>query len=313
MVEQVLHHASPPIIQLVDWFPKINMFGFINIHKPVGPTSHDIVNQVRLPIRKLAKVGHAGTLDPFASGVLVVCVGPAVRLAEYVQRQPKRYTAQITLGATSDTDDITGQVLPSAKFEVRSAKEEVEDVLKRFVGVIQQIPPAHSAVHVAGRRAYQLAREGETLHLPPRPVTIHDIQLLRYDWPVVEIDVHCGSGTYIRSIARDVGEALGVGGYCSALVRTAVGPFTLDNAVPLEDVNLTRDLLPATMALDIPLVYLDDEQAGRIRYGKTVTPSAGAEMLQAEEVALLDPSGHLLALAKPDEMRYQPTKVFDAI
>jgi tRNA pseudouridine55 synthase len=312
----------------------MSMFGFLNIQKPVGPTSHDIVARVRGLFPRKTKVGHAGTLDPFASGVLVVCVGPATRLASYIQRQPKRYTAQITLGATSSTDDVTGEVR-SAEFAVRSEEEDVRNVLARFVGEIQQVPPAHSAVHVNGRRAYQLVREGQTVKLAPRRVRIHDIQLLRYDWPVVEIDVQCGSGTYIRSLARDVGEALGVGGYCSALARTTVGPFTLETSVTPEDVDLSRDLLPPTTGLDLPTVQLDEEQVTRIRHGKAVIlpPSSffnNAERQAeigiglpfgvvgtihsnpqtADDVALLDSSGNLLGIAKPQDQHLQPVKVF---
>lgn len=293
------------------------MFGFLNINKPAGPTSHDIVNRVRLRLGRKAKVGHAGTLDPFASGVLVVCVGPAVRLAEYVQRQPKRYTAQITLGATSDTDDVMGEVRSiedpiGTECKVRSSEENVRNILPRFIGTIQQVPPAHSAVHVNGQRAYKLAREGEILTLSPRPVTIHSLELLHYDWPTAEIDVRCGSGTYIRALARDVGGTLGVGGYCSALTRTAVGPFTLETAVKLEDMNPSRDLLPPTTGLDLPAVRLAEDQAARVRYGKTVTPPADTPLPRAEEVALLDEAGNLLALARPDNQHYQPTKVFFA-
>lgn len=289
------------------------MFGFLNINKPAGPTSHDVVAKVRRLLPRKTKVGHAGTLDPFASGVLVICVGPATRLAEYVQRQPKRYTAQITLGATSSTDDSEGEVR-RLEFAVRSEEKEMETVLMKFKGEIQQVPPAHSAVHVDGQRAYKLAREGETVELPPRPVTIHDIQLLRYDWPLIEIDVRCGSGTYIRALARDIGRALGVGGYCSALTRTAVGEFALEQAVSLHDLDLSRDLLPPTTSLDLPTVQLEEDQIARIRHGKKtmLSPSSisnGAAPHTTVEVALLDKAGNLLALARLEEQHLQPTKV----
>jgi tRNA pseudouridine55 synthase len=227
------------------------MAGFINVDKPAGMTSHDVVDVVRRRLPRRTKVGHAGTLDPFATGVLVLGIErAATRRLALVQKQPKRYHAEVTLGATSTTDDPEGEIEHVAGARPPSA-EEVRQALAPFVGEIEQAPPAHSAVHVGGRRAYELARKGGALELPPRQVTVHDIQLVEYAWPTLTLDICCGTGTYIRALARDLGETLGVGGYCSALRRTAVGPFTTDAAVPLDEVDLARDVIRVEEALEL--------------------------------------------------------------
>ncbi|HOF19452.1 MAG TPA: tRNA pseudouridine(55) synthase TruB, partial [Phycisphaerae bacterium] len=164
------------------------MFGFFNLRKPAGPTSHDMVSAVRRLLPRGTRVGHAGTLDPFADGVLVICVGPAARLAEFVQAAPKRYRAVVTLGATSTTDDPEGEILPREPAPPPSP-QDVRQAVARFVGEIPQTPPAHSAVLVNGHRAYKLARAGRELNLRPRVVAIHAIDVIRYDWPRLTLDV----------------------------------------------------------------------------------------------------------------------------
>jgi len=303
------------------------MFGFFAIDKPAGPTSHDIVASVRRRVGRGVKIGHAGTLDPFARGVLVVCAGQATRLADYVQAQPKRYRAVVRLGATSTTDDPDGRVTPtpasiglpmeaaqgSAAAPLggpRPAEADVRRVVAGFVGQIDQVPCAHSAVHVDGQRAYKLARAGQDVLLPSRPVVIHAIDVLRWDWPILELDIRCGSGTYIRALARDIGSALQVGGYCQALTRTAVGVFELTRAVAPDALDPARDLLPPTLALgDMPCVVMDESRRTRLRNGNLIDlpePAVG------DEIALLDSQGHLLALAQPHAggRKLQPTKVF---
>jgi len=283
------------------------MFGFLNVRKPPGPTSHDIVAHVRRLVGREVKVGHAGTLDPFAEGVLVICVGPATRLASYVQAAPKRYLAEITLGATSTTDDREGELThtPDAAPPV---EPDVQNVLTSFVGPIQQVPPAHSAVHVNGRRAYKLARAGEDVQLAPRPVTIHGIVLVCYEYPLLTIDVRCGSGTYIRSLARDVGTALGAGGYCSKLTRTEVGPFHLDTAKSPDALNPQGDLLPPLVALDsLEKLTVDDEGTAKLLLGQAVripddTPCG--------EVAAVAPDGRLIAIVSAEPGALRPKKVF---
>ncbi|MBI5725617.1 MAG: tRNA pseudouridine(55) synthase TruB [Planctomycetes bacterium] len=251
------------------------MIGLINLCKPPGPTSHDMVAGVRKLLPGGTKVGHAGTLDPFASGVLMICVGPAVRLAEYIQQMPKRYQAGITLGAVSPTDDPESPPVanPSA---VAPTPDAINRALAGLIGEINQVPPAHSAIQIAGRRAYSMARKGRTVELQPRPVHIHSIELLEYDYPRLRIDVRCGSGTYIRALARDIGSSLGVGGFCSALARTAIGPFNLAQAVRPEELDIQKNLLSPLLALqDLPKMKIDPDSAGRLVLGNAVRFAGG--------------------------------------
>lgn len=286
------------------------MFGVLNIHKPAGITSHDAVATVR---KRLAgetarrrkrrrrsghsiKVGHAGTLDPFANGVLVMCVGPATRLIDYIRKRPKRYVAGITLGATSTTDDPEGEITPIAG-AAAPAEDRIRACLDEFLGPIDQVPPAYSAIHVDGQRAYKLARSGKEPHLSPRKVHVHRISLLRYEYPLLEIEVACGGGTYIRALARDIGERLATGGYCSALTRTTVGQFTIEDAVAPDDLDPDRHLLPATTAVDaMPKVTVEGPSADMLANGRAVRLDTPLES-KAPEVAVLDPDGQLLAIA----------------
>ena len=290
------------------------MFGLLNINKPAGPTSFDVVAKVRRLVGgRKKKVGHAGTLDPFADGVLVVCLGPATRLADYVQQQTKGYRAGITLGAISDTHDIQGEIteLPNAPTPQAA---EIQSVLKTFVGTIDQIPPAHSAIHVNGQRAYNLARAGVEFDLPPRKVNIYDIAMTAYDYPNLTIEVSCGAGTYIRSLARDIGEKLGTGAYCSSLTRTAIGKFTLDNAIDIDTVDPAGDIIDPITALDaLTKIPLSPENKNLIAMGKTIELSDKVES-PTPEIAVTDETGRLIALAillaTPDGQFLKPKKVF---
>ena len=293
-------------------------FGFYNINKPVGPTSHDVVAQVRRLLGRKVKVGHAGTLDPFASGVLVVCVGPATRLADYVRVAPKRYRAAITLGGTSTTDDIEGDIAATPDV-VPPSPDMVKVALEPFVGRIMQAPPAYSAVHAGGERAYKRARRGETVELPPREVIVHELALVQYDYPRLGLDIRCGTGTYIRALARDIGAALGAGGYCSELVRTAVGEFTIGNAVDAAAIDLDADLRSPLLAVaDLPRFEVPPEIAPDLLHGKRLPMNRLRCVTEAEmpgsagEAALVDCQGQLLALGNwlPDVECVQPRKVF---
>lgn len=290
------------------------MFGFFNINKPLGPTSHDVVAQVRRRVTGGTKVGHAGTLDPFAGGVLVVCVGPATRLADYVQAGPKSYLAEVTLGATSTTDDTEGEITESPA--AAPSADAVRNATQRLTGSIQQVPPSHSAVHLGGRRAYKLAREGRRVSLPARQVTIHAIDVVEYEYPRLVLDVACGSGTYIRAIARDIGAELGVGGYCSKLTRTAVGPFQLPAAVDPDDLDPQRNLLSPLLALgDLQKVTVCETDTRDITMGRAIELPQ-AQGLQSvgfhRQIALVNERDELLALARLNEhgCTIQPTKVF---
>ena len=248
------------------------MIGFLNVDKPAGITSRDVVNRVQRLVRP-DKAGHAGTLDPLATGVLVVAIGSATRLVEYVQRLPKIYQGTFLFGRMSDTEDVEGAVIELTDAPIPGLAE-IEAALPTFVGTIEQRPPAYSAVKVAGKRAYKMARRGETVELAARPVEIHSLKLVRYEYPELELLVHCGSGTYIRSLGRDLAESLGTAAVMSQLRRLAIGPFQIEDAVDLNDLSpdLIKDrLLPLTMALGgIPRVVVSPEEVVRLAKGQKI-------------------------------------------
>ncbi|MCY2930008.1 MAG: tRNA pseudouridine(55) synthase TruB [Planctomycetota bacterium] len=290
------------------------MFGFLNVNKPVGPTSHDVIARLRWRLGKVVKIGHAGTLDPKASGVLVVCLGPATRLSDYVQGLPKRYLTTVALGAVSTTDDREGEITQTPA-PVPPTDEALRAVLGRFVGEIQQVPPAHSAVHLpTGGRAYKAARAGRETNLAARAVVVHAIELVAYAWPLVTLDVACGSGTYIRSLARDIGEALGVGGYCSDITRTQVGPFALADALAPEALDPAVHLLAPQLAVpEYPRLVISEADRFEINHGRAIpSPASAPPRAEPFDVALEDSAGVLVALARcyPAAGRISPTKVF---
>ena len=207
--------------------------GILNIDKPAGVSSARVVAQVKRMLPRGTKIGHAGTLDPFATGVLLLLVGKATKLCERLMSEAKQYVATVKLGATTETlDPETPEVVRRGVVPV--TREQVEQVLPRFVGEIEQMPPVYSALKIGGRPAYQLAREGEAVELKTRQVKVYGIELLRFEWPELELKIDCGRGTYVRSIARDVGAALGTDGYLTALRRTKVGGFSADAAVTVD-------------------------------------------------------------------------------
>lgn len=206
---------------------------FVTIWKPKGPTSHDVVDAVRR-ITEKRRVGHAGTLDPMAEGVLVIGVGrDATRQLKEIVGQEKEYVATVWLGATSTTDDAEGEITQTQNAE-RSVRGEIENVLKQFVGAISQTPPTYSAVKIRGTPAHRRVRRGEDVQLEPRTIDIKAIELLGYEWPELELRIVCGPGTYIRALARDIGRALGTGGYLTRLTRTRVGAHTRETALTIE-------------------------------------------------------------------------------
>jgi tRNA pseudouridine55 synthase len=211
----------------------ISIGGVLNLDKPAGMTSARAVGAVKRLLPRGTKIGHAGTLDPFATGVLLLLVGRATKLCENLMGEPKRYIATVKFGATTATDDLESPEIPveSARPVTRN---EVDAAVEKFVGPIEQRPPIYSAMKVGGRRAYDLARKGQTPELKARTVRVDGIDVLRYEWPLLELKIDCGRGTYIRSIARDLGETLGSGGYLTALRRTRIGAFVIDDAVTLE-------------------------------------------------------------------------------
>jgi tRNA pseudouridine55 synthase len=271
--------------------------GVLNLNKPSGVTSRDVVDRVVRLVGKRVKVGHAGTLDPLASGVLVVCVGTATRLIEYVQRQTKTYRTVVRLGARSDTHDADG-VVTAVVGASEPSPEAVRAALGLQVGTVLQKPPDYSALKVGGRRAYDLARAGLAVELALRPVSVYRVDVLSYQWPMLELEVECGGGTYIRSIARDLGEALGCGGLVEVLVRTRIGRFTLKEAVGVEDLapgSLSGQLRPAAEAVsELPEIRLTEDQVADIAQGRPlVVPGA-----PTGEVALFGPLGTLVGVGE---------------
>lgn len=278
------------------------MIGLVNLNKPVGMSSRGAVDIVGRAA-KTRRAGHAGTLDPLASGVLIVCVGAATRLVPFIQDQPKRYRAEVLLGRRSDTDDITGEVVEIAVAR-RPDRQEMTALLPRFLGKISQIPPAFSAVHVAGERAYARARRGEAVEIAAREVEVHSLELAAYDYPRLELVVECGSGTYIRSLGRDIGEALGTGAVMSALVREAIGPFHIEDAVcpaQLTPERLTAALLPPLAAvIHLPRRICSSDEVRALIQGRAIA-FAAAESVGETSVACVDPQGNLVAMAEQDK------------
>lgn len=286
--------------------------GVLLLDKPEGPTSHDAVAAARRALR-LRRIGHTGTLDPFASGLLLLCLGPATRLSEYLTALPKRYTATLRLGIATDTDDRTGETLRTNEGWRELSRDAVEAAVRAQVGTILQVPPTYSAKKVGGERMYAAARRGAAVEREPVEVTIYQIRILRYDAPEIDLEVECGSGTYIRAIGRDVGEALGVGGHLTELRRTRVGRFDVADAVPLdrlEDAAAVRAALltPAEAVGHLPAVRLAEEDARAVRHGRAVAAGAGGEA--GGPVALLSADGGLLAVGERDDATIRPRKVF---
>jgi tRNA pseudouridine55 synthase len=269
--------------------------GLLNIHKPAGLTSRDVVNRVERLVRP-ARAGHAGTLDPIATGVLVVCIGGATRLIERVQQMPKSYAATFELGITSPTEDIEGEVTPLEAAPIPSL-EDLRAAARELTGEIDQRPPAFSALKVEGRRAYSLARAGAAVELKPRRISVHRFEIVDYHYPHVRTQIDCGSGTYIRSLGRDLAERVGTSAVMTELVRTAIGSFRLDDAVPLAALSrasLGEHLLSAQAAVpDLPLVTLDETQLARVANGQFVTLAIDTAH---NELAALDSSGQLASL-----------------
>jgi len=219
--------------------------GLLVINKPKDWTSFDVVAKIRNKLN-VKKVGHTGTLDPQATGVLVLCIGKGTKLVQKLIGLDKEYVCDITLGASSTTDDAEGKITSTSDAtEVPLA--DIENALKEFMGTFKQMPPQFSAKKIQGKRAYQLARKGKEVKLEPVDVTVHNIELLDYKWPILKLKIHCGKGFYVRSLARDLGEKLGVGGYLSALQRTRVGHFSIERAISIEQAD-EKSLLPLSAA-----------------------------------------------------------------
>ncbi|HTK44431.1 MAG TPA: tRNA pseudouridine(55) synthase TruB [Patescibacteria group bacterium] len=299
------------------------MHGVLVVAKPAGPTSHDVVALVRR-LALTRRIGHGGTLDPFASGVLPLFLGSATRLVEYHLGDDKAYRATVCFGATSTTDDLDGELSPVAA--PAPARDALEAILPELVGPQLQQPPAFSAIQVGGRRAYALARAGETVELAARQVEIKRLDLVEWDGtdparPIAVVDVTCSAGTYVRALARDLGARLGSGAYLGALVRTASGPFILDAARSLDEIRtaaatagpggIRELLLPPDTGLEaLPAVSLTADEIADASQGRYVRPSAGMRGTdEGVPLRLLDAAGLIVGVGRREGARIAPTKI----
>ncbi|MCL5104399.1 MAG: tRNA pseudouridine(55) synthase TruB [Armatimonadetes bacterium] len=284
------------------------MDGALIIRKHSGPTSHDIVNQVRRLFGQ-KKVGHAGTLDPMATGVLLVCLGKATRLVEYLMGAPKEYRARLVLGQSTDTQDSSGTVI-SERDASSITREDLEGIAAAFVGEIEQVPPMISAIKHQGKPLYKHAREGVTIERAPRPVTIYSINTTDFTpgpRAEAELIVNCSSGTYIRTLCSDIGDKLGCGGHMSALERTRVGRFAIEDAITVDELTQAADgrleaqlISMADAIQDIPAVILPEEAIADILHG-TIVPSPDCEdMPSGATVRMLSRTGDLIGLGTLD-------------
>jgi tRNA pseudouridine55 synthase len=289
--------------------------GALVIDKPVGMTSHDVVKIVRNGTG-IRRVGHTGTLDPRASGVLVVLIGPAVRLSEFLSASDKRYQASLRFGVATDTYDTEGKQVGETKSVDHIKEEDFQQLLKEYEGKIEQVPPAYSAVKVNGEKSYNLARKGEAVELKARMIDVYTLELLEWDPPEAVIDVYASSGTYVRSLANDLGNDLGVGAHLSGLRRTKNGQFTLRDAVRLQDLKESfevgdwyKQLIPAAETLaDWHTLELSPEDSEKIKFGKRIPAEPGSEGWARG----LSEQGDLIALLEvvEGEDLWQPRKVF---
>lgn len=247
---------------------KKQLFGFLNIYKPVGMTSHDVVAVLRR-VTKIKQIGHTGTLDPFAEGVLPVCIGKATRLIEYLQ-DDKEYLATVQFGASTNTFDLDGEKTFTSDKKVK--KEEIIEALKSFEGEISQLPPIFSAIKVKGKKLYEYARKGEEVEIQPRKVFIENIELNSFDEESqqAQVLIKCSKGTYIRSIANDLGEKLGCGGYLVKLIRTQAGNFRVENSIQLDGIDVENNLRNPLDVMDLPKISVNDEDLARIKNGMPI-------------------------------------------
>ncbi len=283
--------------------PDSGVSGCVVVDKPAGCTSHDVVDQVRKALGT-RKVGHAGTLDPDATGVLVLGVGLGTKLLQFVTGTSKSYVGEVVFGTETTTLDSSGDVV--AEFDMTLDPEAVSAATAQFTGDIEQVPPMVSAVKVDGKRLHELAREGKEVEREPRPVTVHRFDVAPTDDPLVyRAEVDCSSGTYIRTLAADLGRALGGGAHLRNLRRTAVGLFTLESARPIEDIELAP---VAELLRGMPVLEVDDEMARKVSHGQPLGPAGGDGYL-----AVTDRSGAVLAVYQAKDGNLCAAKVLTGV
>jgi tRNA pseudouridine55 synthase len=286
------------------------LFGLLNINKPAGVTSRWVVDQVKRHV-KPTPVGHAGTLDPLATGVLLICIGHATRLVEYIHELPKRYNARFLLGRSSPSDDVETEVT-ELRNSPHPTREALELAARQFIGAIGQRPPVYSAVKVKGRRAYDLARAGKLVHLVRKIVHVYELAIVDYAYPELTLELECSSGTYIRAVGRDLAEAVGSGAVMSSLTRTSIGRFEVATALDpraLTIETIREAVLPPLCAVDdqMSVCVVSDQDVERLRDGREIAlPSA-----QPGLNAAVDAAGTLVAiLVRGREGVYRPAKFF---
>lgn len=288
-----------------------SLFGFLNIYKPKGLTSHDVVARLR-KITKVRQIGHTGTLDPFATGVLPICIGKATRLIEYLD-DDKEYLATVQFGKNTATYDLEGEI--TATFDKKVTEEDVKNALKDFEGEISQIPPIYSAIKVNGKKLYDYARQGQDIEIKPRKVTISKIELKEFDKTSqsAKITVACSKGTYIRSIAYDLGAKLGCGGYLTALERTKAGKFQVNTAIKLEDLTevsqIVENLINPLDMLNIPIHNLSENERERVSHGMSICNSDFPD----SDIVILSYGGRIYAIGKVEQNKILVKKVFEVL
>ena len=280
-------------------------FGFLNIYKPVGMTSHDVVARLR-KITGIKQIGHTGTLDPFAEGVLPVCVGKATRLIEFLN-DDKEYLATVQFGASTTTYDREGAVTFTSDMKVLS--EDVIQALKVFEGEILQTPPMYSAIKVKGKKLYEYARKGQSIEIAPRKVIITNIELKSFnsEQQQAEILIKCSKGTYIRSIAHDLGEKLGCGAYLIKLVRTQAGKFRIENSIPLDNIDIKNNLINPLEMLDMSILKVGEENLVKIKNGQYLK---NKNIKHGDLAVLVYNNNEICAIAQADDDKIKMKKVF---
>ena len=287
------------------------MFGFLNVYKPVGKTSHDVVAYFR-KLLKIKQIGHTGTLDPFAEGVLPICIGKATRLIEYLP-DDKAYLAFVQFGKSTDTYDTEGKITFESNKQI--TEKDICKCLKNFEGNIEQYPPIYSAIKIDGKKLYEYAREGKKVEIKPRKVTIKNIQLKTFNFAkqTAEIYIECSKGTYIRSIANDLGQKLGCGGHLYKLIRTKAGKFTIENSMKMTDFQTSdivqKNLINPIKMLDLPIYNLTKDENEKVLHGQNILNKS----MKYSDFIILIYNDNIRAIAKLDNHIIKVNKVFDNV
>lgn len=281
--------------------------GILNVYKPLGITSHDVVYKIRR-LTGIKKVGHTGTLDPDAEGVLPICIGKATKVADMLTFSNKRYTARMKLGVTTDTQDASGKVLSVKEFNL--TEEQIRLAIQKFIGEIEQIPPMYSAIKIGGKKLYELARKGIEVERKPRKITIFEANVISINDDVVEIDVYCSKGTYIRTLCMDIGEELGCGAHMAGLIRTQTSTFTIDKSytfAQLENGNIEEFVLPVDQMFDYPKIMVDGEAERKILNGNSVVIP---NLISEQKYRVYDSENKFICISKECEGKLTLIKSF---